>query len=278
MFKLRILEISIDGENYSDINVTFAEQIEDLEGSLYDLQSIISQASAISSSYDATMLQAKQGKKANSTFNDMSDTGIDASEYSFVNNSNQELTINSSGIIARKMNDIGVYDDKQLKITSNGIYMTNDNWATIKEAIGEVVLDNGNISYGIVADNVIGKFILGSNIKISNSESSVVIDGSSIKLGDVAKGESPKGISLSYDGSLTCHSSWTGSQGTETDTTPNDDDYTSSCIFDPYNGFIIRGTRKIYEGPEHREKTYTYEYNFNVDFSKNKTISFKYYD
>lgn len=278
MFKLRILEISIDGENYSDINVTFAEQIEDLEGSLYDLQSIISQASAISSSYDATMLQAKQGKKANSTFNDMSDTGIDASEYSFVNDNNQELTINSSGIIARKMNDIGVYDDKQLKITSNGIYMTNDNWATIKEAIGEVKF-NGNTSYGIVADNIIGKFILGSNIEISNGDSTVSIKGDSIKIGDVAKRPniSEKGIVLSYDGSLKCHSSWTGGQGTEPDTDPSDDDYTATCEFDPNNGFIIRGTRTTYNsGGEPR--VYAYEYNFNVDITQDKTISFKYYN
>lgn len=262
MFKLRILEISIDGDNYSDINVTFAEQIEDLEGSLYDLQSIVSQASSISSSYDATMLQAKQGKKANSTFDEMSDTGIDASKYAFVNDSNNELTMSAAGLVAKKMTDVGSYDDKQLKITANGLFMTDDNWATIKEAIGEVDLGvdehgNHNIGYGVIADNIIGKFILGEKLEISNEESSVIITGDYIKLGTIANGATeevphPTGIELNKDGSVTFTSYSTGDFGAEN---------SANLTFSLSDGLIISGTSYL---PSSQGNTEWFDYTLRL--------------
>lgn len=257
LFKLRIMSIEVSGENYADINVDFAERVEALDGKMSDLQSIVSQASAIASSYDSTMLQAKQGKQANNDIYEMSVDGINTQKYKVTNSNDNELTINSSGLLARKMTDEGVYSPKQLRITNNGMYLTDNNWTTIKEAIGEVKLDNDDVAYGIIADNIIGKFILGENLKISNGESSVVITGDYIKLGTIANGATeevthPTGIELNKDGSVTFTSHSAGELGVENSAT---------LTFSLSDGLIISGMSYV---PSSQGNTEWFDYTLRL--------------
>ena len=257
LFKLRIISIEVSGENYADINVGFAERVEALDGKMSDLQSIVSQASAIASSYDSTMLQAKQGKQANNDIYEMSVDGINTQKYKVTNSNDNELTINSSGLLARKMTDEGVYSPKQLRITNNGMYLTDNNWTTIKEAIGEVKFSNGDVAYGIIADNIIGKFILGENLKISNGESSVIITGDYIKLGTIANGVTeevphPTGIELNKDGSVTFTSYSTGDFGAEN---------SANLTFSLSDGLIISGTSYL---PSSQGNTEWFDYTLRL--------------
>ncbi len=263
MFKLRLLEISVNGDSYSDINVRDADKIESLDGTIGDLQSILSQASSMSTSYDATMLQAKQGKDANESLGDMEENGLDASTITLKNGDSDELTITGAGLVAKKMTDVGAYADQQLRIAGNGIYMTNDNWATITEAIGEIKDENGRlIGYGIVADNIIGKFILGENITISNEDSSVVITGDSIKLGTVAEegAVNPTGITLNKNGSVEFRS-FEEDAGT----------YRENVLtFDLQNGLVITGHAYTPSG-QHNPVWYDYTLQLSPKIDSNGT-------
>ncbi len=259
LFKLRIISIEVSGENYADINIGFAERVEALDGKMSDLQSIVAQASAIASSYDSTMLQAKQGKQANDDIYEMSVDGINTQKYSVTNSSDNELTVNSSGLLARKMTDEGVYSPKQLRITNNGMYLTDNNWTTIKEAIGEVKFDNGDVAYGIIADNIIGKFILGRELEITNDEtnSTVKITGDYIKLGTVANGATgevphPTGIELNKDGSVTFTSYSTGDFGAEN---------SANLTFNLSDGLIISGMSYV---PSSQGNTEWFEYTLRL--------------
>ena len=69
ILKLRLIGVDFDGESVENINVTFAEQIESVDGKISDLQSIIQQASSIATSYSSTTLQSKQGASANNGLN-----------------------------------------------------------------------------------------------------------------------------------------------------------------------------------------------------------------
>lgn len=179
MFKLRILGINFDGNNYSDIQVTFAEEIESLDGTVSTLSSVIQQAQSISTSYDATMLQAKQGKQANTTMTDLAATGLDASTVMLKNSDNNEVVINGAGILASTMTDEGQYDNKQVRIIGNGIYMTDDKWATApKLALGEINV-NGVTKYGINAEVLQGHQVLADEMFIGNA---TVQNDSTVKL------------------------------------------------------------------------------------------------
>ena len=64
----------------------------------------------------------------------------------------------------------------------NGVYLADDGWATSpKAAIGLMKL-NGMWKYGVIADTIIGKMIVGEQLSISNGNESVEITGNGIVL------------------------------------------------------------------------------------------------
>lgn len=189
ILKLRLIGVDFDGESVENINVTFAEQIESVDGKINDLQSIIQQASSIASSYSSTTLQAKQGANANNVISEMYNSGLNAAKTMLANNDNNEVTITSAGILCKRMDDEGYYGEKQLRITGNIIGFTRDNWQSVEMAIGETSFTNpitkeSKTAYGIIAENLVGKMLVGENAYIGNSDGSVQITGSGIKIKD----------------------------------------------------------------------------------------------
>ena len=197
ILKLRLIGIDFSGDSVEKIDVTFSEQIESIDGTLSDLQSIIHQAKSMATSYPSTALQAKQGAEANSEIADIYDNGLNAEKTMFANNDNNEVTITQSGIICKRMDNEGFYDGKQLRITGNVMAFTDDDWKSVKMAIGERIFKDSNtleeeVGYGIIADNIIGKLIASDKCIIGNKENNVVITGDGI---DIMNGS----ISLSND-------------------------------------------------------------------------------
>ena len=187
IFKLRIIQIDFDGDSFSDIKVTFSDKVETIDGNVSDTESLLNQVASISSSYSSTMLQASQGQKANNFVNNLYNNGLNAAQTMISNADNNEVTITSSGIIAKRMDDTGFYGDKQLRIIGNGIYMTDDNWHSVKMAIGETTFTNPLTheeyqDYGIIAPNIVGHLIAGERLVISAKNGDVVIDDNGITL------------------------------------------------------------------------------------------------
>lgn len=187
LLKLRIIGLEVNGDSYSDVNVTFAEKIDSADKKTSDTKSIIEQAQSIASSYDATVLQAKQGQKANNKFNDIYNNGLSAANAMIKNDNSETFTITSAGAIAKRMDDVGFYGDKQLRITGNLIVMTNNNWETVSMALGETSFTNpytGEIStgYGVIAENIVGKMMLTEKLYVASENGNVQIDGNGITL------------------------------------------------------------------------------------------------
>ncbi len=185
ILKLRLIGIDFDGNSISDISVTFSEKVESVDGLIDDTQSIIQQAGSIASSYSSTVRQAKQGAEAKSDVLEMYTNGLDAAKTMLTNNDSNEVTYSNAGIICKRMDDEGHYGWTQLRIVGNGIYMTDDEWASVKMALGEIQV-NGETKYGVIADTIIGKLIAGNSLVITNdadeNSASVVIDENGITI------------------------------------------------------------------------------------------------
>ena len=78
----------------------------------------------------------------------------------------EEIVIDSSGYTGKTKLDNGEYDPRQIKITGKNIVFTDDAWESSKVAIGELFMPNGESTYGINAETVIGELIIGSQLKI----------------------------------------------------------------------------------------------------------------
>lgn len=178
VFKLRLMDISFNASDQSGIDVTYSENIESVDGKTSDIKSILDQASSIASTYTYTSLQAKSGATANSVVTDMRNNGINAALMRLSNSADNEVTYGREGIICKQVTDNGYYSDKATRITGSGMYITNDNWNTIKACIGETT--DGN--YGVIADTIVGKLIAGDQLIISNGNGSVKITGDGIVL------------------------------------------------------------------------------------------------
>lgn len=187
ILKLRLIGIEFSGESVEEIQVTFSEQIETVDGTMSDLQSIIQQASSVATSYPSTALQAKQGSEAKNAVMEMYISGLNAAKTMLTNNDNNEVTITPSGIICRRMDDEGFYGDKQVRITGNILALTSDNWKTVEMAIGETTFLNPftgkyETQYGIFAPVIVGKLTASEKMYIGNKDGSVEITGNGIKI------------------------------------------------------------------------------------------------
>lgn len=190
ILKLRLIGIDFSGNSSAEINVTFSEQIESVDTTASDLQNILQQAAGMSSSYPSTVLQAKQGSDAKQEIQDMHKNGINTAQTMLSNNDSNEITITPSGILCKRMDDEGLYGDKQLRITGNIMAFTDDNWKSVKMAVGETIVDDPTApegtqktpAYGIIAENIVGKFIASEKAYIGNADGSVLIDKNGIDI------------------------------------------------------------------------------------------------
>ena len=138
--------------------------------------------SDISTSFASTTYQAKQGANAMSQFHNLYNEGINSTDFVVKNSTDEEVVIDSNGINCKSQNDIGMYGLHQCRVLGNGVYLTDDGWATSpKAAIGLIKL-NGMWKYGVIADTIIGKMIVGEQLSISNGNESVEITGNGIAL------------------------------------------------------------------------------------------------
>lgn len=94
---------------------------------------------------------------------------------------NQEILIDDTGILGRRILDNGEYDDKQIKITNQTIVFTDDGWETARTAVGSFLFNNplsGEVEehYGVIADTLIGSLVLSEEVGIYNTENSITLD------------------------------------------------------------------------------------------------------
>lgn len=176
LFKLRLMGIDYDSNSPEKINVTFSENIESINGTVSDLQSMYDTVATISSSYSSTMLQAKSGKIASNEVANLYSNGLNAALMKVTSSNNNEVTLGAYGLLCKEMTDEGVYSLNQVRLIGKGLYMTTDGWQTVRACLGET--EDG--VYGLIADQVVGKLFAGEKLLITNESDSVTIDGSGI--------------------------------------------------------------------------------------------------
>lgn len=159
ILKLRLIGIEINGESLSNINVTFSDQIESINGNIDDLKSILDQASSMSSSFPATVRQAKKGQAAKEEVENLYTKGLNAAKMLLTNSQNNEVTFGGYGMLCKNQGDTGDYGLKQLRVIGNGIYLTEDAWEHVKMAIGQIQVGDKE-KYGIIADTIVAGSII----------------------------------------------------------------------------------------------------------------------
>lgn len=109
-------------------------------------------------------------------------SSLNATTNAIISGSDQEVTIDQNGIRGRKKSQ-GYYSPNEYWFINNTLAFTNDGWKTSKLALGEIpiTIDNGagdgSSNYGLIADAIYGKLLVGANLIIENEKSTFRVDG-----------------------------------------------------------------------------------------------------
>jgi len=187
VYRLRLIEYSVSFEN-NDIEVKFSDVIES-NGSVSDLESIVGQMKSISSSYDFVARQAALGNKGNETVKDWIQNGLDTTSAKIINSAdNQSQEWGPHGMLFKQKDPMLDMDTgEQLKIVNSTIAITDNNWETVKTAIGKFYYidpETGEYvqAYGINGEVLVGKLILGQELGIYSESQSMKFNNDGLEI------------------------------------------------------------------------------------------------
>lgn len=182
IYKFRLLDYEIDFDDLNSLSVTFSDVVYN-QDEVSDIESIISQAKSISTSYGNVTRQMEQGEKTTSIVDGWVENGLNVTNTKIICQAdNQTYTSDEHGMLFKKYDSVNnSYDDTQLKITNSTLAITNDNWENVKSAIGnyyyfDPITNKLKMDYGVIADTIIGKLILGEQLGIYNSAGSLTFN------------------------------------------------------------------------------------------------------
>lgn len=112
-------------------------------------------------------------------------TALTAANQAIRATRDNEFTFGGYGIKGRKKSNeqgnINGYSPEQLWISNNKICFTTDGWETTRAVFGKTTVD-GKDSYGLLADSIVGKFLIGNNLIISNSNNTFTVNDEGINI------------------------------------------------------------------------------------------------
>ena len=137
LYRLRLIDYEINFDDLNTINVTFST-ITKIKDFVSDVESVISSAQSMATSYGSVMKQAEQGSSANNTIDKIFQDGLNSASVNITNNKDQTITMTSRGLLGRAYDDItDTYSDEQLIISNNILGFTSNNWKTVECALGK---------------------------------------------------------------------------------------------------------------------------------------------
>ena len=188
VYKLRLINYSIDYDDIENLNVEFSDVIE-CGDSISDIKSILQKANYMSTTYQTVERQVDKNDKTTKRVNTWFEDGLDATLTKIINNADsQSMVFDEHGLLMRRYDNISSsYQPEQLKIINSTLAVTDDNWATTKTAVGKFLYFDPvtyelKSAFGINAEMVIGRMILGQGLGIYNAQNSLKFDENGLKI------------------------------------------------------------------------------------------------
>lgn len=167
----RVLHIHINFDNLDDFKLTFSSK-NNLDG-IFALDELQEQANATSSSLAIGSSSWTNIKNNNNEVTMFISSALNAAKNKIVNSENQSVTFGEYGLQIKQFNrETGGFDPKQIWMANGMIAFSSDGFETVRMALGETEL-NGVKYYGIVADALVGKLIIGNSLFMQNGDATM---------------------------------------------------------------------------------------------------------
>lgn len=201
IYRLRLISYQISFDSITNIDVDFSDVTKIRDG-VTDLEGILNQASSMASSYDSIAHQVDKSKESDEMVRQWFENGLDLTNMKIIAGaSNQNFVQDKNGLLIRSYDDIAEdFSPEQMKLVNATLAITDDGWKTIKAAIGryyytDPLTGETTKAYGVNAETLIGKIILGNNLGIYSEDaySSMTFDNRGLIL------NANKGADNQYD-------------------------------------------------------------------------------
>lgn len=174
--KLRMISFSVDYSNTKTIDVTFSDAVR-VHDVYDDAASIQAQANSAAMSFQFNKDQYDKTVKEGNWVAEMRKYGLDVATTAIHNSNNQVQTWDSTGLTFRQWNDERQdYDPEMAKIINNMMVFSDDSMQTVRMGIGKIFLPNGEYSYGINGETILGKLFLGQYLTLQNDSGNYKFD------------------------------------------------------------------------------------------------------
>lgn len=177
-YRLRLVDYTIRNDDISHLPVNFSNTVK-IPNGISDIQSVLNTSKSMASSYECVKRQAKRSEVTTDTVKTWVEKGMDAAAVSISNSKDQTVVYDEHGLLCRKYDDVtDTYAAEQLKLINNTLAITNDNWQSVKSAIGEIYYEDpisGELvsAYGVIGQTIVGKLLLGEALGIYNEGGSM---------------------------------------------------------------------------------------------------------
>lgn len=95
-------------------------------------------------------------------------TALDFSKQTLLSSSGMDIQLDGAGLWLRRRLQDGSYDDRQIAGINNSLLFTDDNWGTVKMAIGEINDPNTGTGWGIATPALFGTLVAGNELWIES--------------------------------------------------------------------------------------------------------------
>lgn len=166
--KVRITEYSYTHEDPDSFSIDFADRIETSDA-IADVAERIGAATSVASQMEYYAKQMSAYDEAYRNVREILDYGLDASKTMIYNNVGQEVITDEYGILGRKQIAGNIYSPEALRVQSNQIIFTDNNWETVRTALGKIAVrtENGvEYKYGLIADTILVEDLYSLNADI----------------------------------------------------------------------------------------------------------------
>lgn len=179
-----LLEISIDYDNPENLSLTFGNRFR-LSSEEYTYGELAREQGKVSSQVGTTLGLAAE-PVLNGTVSELRDyikNNLIAANQNIQDTVDNEFVFGGFGLRGRKKDDryASGFDPHQLGMSNNSLVMTDDNWQSVRLAIGLV-----DGKYSVVAENIAGYLIAGNSLIIQDGikgkESTFIVDQNGARL------------------------------------------------------------------------------------------------
>lgn len=163
-----IIEFSLEFEDHSSFSITFSNRFK-RKDYVNTLKDMVETSYSASRSFDASRYTYNQAASQTAAVSKFMKSSLDAAVNSVIAAKNQSVIINGSGI------HVGGDSKYQLRVVDSMIAMSDDNWNTAKLALGLFASDEVGTYFGVNAEVIGGKLIVGNNLVIENETNTGVM-------------------------------------------------------------------------------------------------------